>query len=89
MSRSYTWKSSYDSNISISNIDDLSNEAIKNHLSSKLTSRIKTLNLSSTKFLDFSFFEELTNLETINASGSSFNLNNLSNFTKLKWNRNI
>lgn len=84
MSKSYTWKSSYDSNISISNIDDLSNEAIKNYLSSKLTSRIKTLNLSSTKFLDFSFFEELTNLETINASESSFNFNNLRNFTKLK-----
>ena len=84
MSKSYTWKSSYDNNISISSIDDLSKEDIKKYLSFKLSSRIKTLNLSSTSFLDFSFFEELTNLETINASRSNFDLNNLNNFTKLK-----
>lgn len=83
-SSSYQWKSEYSYSVSISSIDDLSNDDIKSYLSSKLSSRIITLNLSSTNFLDFSFFEKLTNVTTINISYSSFNANNLKSFTSLQ-----
>lgn len=83
MGKSYSFNSSYSSNITISSIDDLANSTIKKYLISKLQDRITTLNLNSSNYTDFSFFEGLTSIKNLNISRSAFIIKDLSMFTSL------
>lgn len=84
LGKEYTWNSSYDRKIKISSIEDLNKVKIKDYLIGKIKNRIIKLELKNTKFKEFSFFENLVNIISLDISNSVFAINDLSMFTKLE-----
>lgn len=82
MGNSYSFNSSYSTYVTISSVDDLANSTVKSYLISKLQD-ITTLNLVGTNYTDFSFFEGLTKITSLNVSNSAFVITDLGMFESL------